>query len=69
MELMNRTDQDAMETRETLLMMGGLALVVLGAGMIVSSPMVRRLLGNAGVGSLLQAAGPDLERYLRLKSM
>jgi hypothetical protein len=70
MEMMNALHNgDAEESRNTLMMFGGLALVTLGAGMILSSPTVRRYLGGFDVGKLLQNAGPDFERYLKLKSM
>jgi len=55
--------------RETLYLMGGLALMVFGAGLILSNPLVRRYLGQVGVGSLVQAALPDFERYMKLRAM
>ncbi len=57
------------ESRDTLFLMGGAALIVLGAGLILSTPMVRKMLGGVGVGNLLSAAAPDFERYLKLRSM
>jgi hypothetical protein len=63
----NNSDSD--ESLSTLMMFGGLALVTLGAGMILTSPTVRKYLGGFNVGKLLQAAGPDFERYMKLKSM
>ncbi len=60
---------DSDESLNTLMMFGGLALVTLGAGMILSSPTVRKYLGGFNVGKLLQAAGPDFERYMKLKAM
>jgi hypothetical protein len=59
------------EARDTLLMMGGVAMVIFGAGLILSNPIVRKFLGQAGGGgmNLLQAALPDLERYMKLRSM
>ena len=57
------------ETRDTLFLLGGVALVVFGAGLILSTPAIRRYLGSANIGSLIGAAVPDLERYMRLKSM
>ena len=62
-------DQNSYETRDTLMMLTGTALVIFGAGLILSTPGVRRLLGGVGIGTLLQAAGPDFQRYLRLKEM
>jgi hypothetical protein len=70
MEIVRAVDNgDADETLNTLMMFGGLALVTLGAGLILTSPIVRKYLGGFDVGKLLQAAGPDFERYLKLKSM
>ena len=57
------------ESGETLYMMGGVALMIFGAGLILSNPIVRRYLGRTNVGGLLSAAVPDLERYLRLRAM
>lgn len=59
----NSTDKD------TLYMLSGLALIVFGAGLILSNPLVRRYLGQVGVGGLAQAALPDIDRYLKLRSM
>lgn len=61
--------QDSQEARDTLLLMGGAAMVVFGAGLILSTPMVRRLLGGLNAGSLMQAAIPDFQRYMKLRSM
>jgi hypothetical protein len=55
--------------RETLFMLSGVALVIFGAGLVLSNPLVRKYLGQIGVGSLAQAALPDLDRYLKLRSM
>jgi len=60
---------DANDTKETMYLLGGAAMVLFGAGLILSSPMVRRYLGGVGVGNLLQAAVPDIERYMKLRSM
>ena len=61
--------QNSQETRDTLLLMGGAAMVVFGAGLILSTPMVRRLLGGLNAGDLMQAAIPDFQRYMKLRSM
>ena len=42
-------------------MLGGAALIVFGTGLILSNPMVRRYLGQLGVGNLMQAALPDVD--------
>ena len=44
-------------------------MIVFGAGLILSTPMVRKYLGGMGVGNMVQAAIPDFERYLKLRSM
>ncbi len=55
--------------RDTLLLLGGVALVVFGAGLILSNSATRRLLGQVGLGDITAAAMPDLERYIKLRSM
>jgi hypothetical protein len=50
-------------------MLGGLAMVVFGAGLILTNPFVRRYTSQLGAGGLLGAALPDVERYFRLRSM
>jgi len=51
------------------MLMSGLALVVFGAGLILSNRSVRRYIGQMGPGGLLQAAVPDVERYMKLRAM
>jgi hypothetical protein len=55
--------------KDTLFMLSGVALVVFGTGLILSNPIARRYLGQFGLGNLAQAALPDLDRYLKLRSM
>jgi hypothetical protein len=70
MEVLRAMDHaDNTETRDTLLLFGGIALMMLGAGLVLTTPAVRRYLGGLNVGNLLQTAAPDFERYLKLKSM
>jgi len=71
MEMMERGDLNGdQESRDTLFLLGGAALMVFGAGLILSTPAVRRYLGGAGnIGGLVQAAIPDFERYLKIRSM
>jgi hypothetical protein len=64
---MNDSDQD--DTRDTLMLLSGAALVIFGAGLMLTTPVMRRLMGGVGIGNLLQAAAPDVERYLKLKAM
>ncbi len=55
--------------KDTLYMLGGAALILFGAGLILSNPVVRGYLGKLGVGSLVTAALPDVDRYLKLRNM
>ena len=69
------------DSREFLLFAGGLALMVLGAGLIASHPAVRKAVAK-GVESVLPdlqnslgglvnvtSVGDDIQRYLRLRAM
>jgi hypothetical protein len=44
-------------------------MILFGAGLLLSTPLVRRYLGGAGIGNLIGAAVPDFERYMKLRSM
>ncbi len=55
--------------RETLFMLSGIALMVFGAGLILSNPSAQRFLSKVGVGNLGAGVLPDIERYMRLRSM
>lgn len=57
------------DDRDTFFMLSGVALIVFGAGLILSNPIARRYLGQFGIGNLAQSALPDLDRYLKLRSM
>jgi hypothetical protein len=67
-------DNTNSEVRDAVLLAGGVALVVLGAGLVLAHPAIRRtLLGGVNpLGSLGSGIGgvlPDVERYLKLKAM
>ena len=55
--------------KDTLFMLSGVALIVFGAGQILSNPIAQRYLGQLGLGNIAQGALPDLDRYLKLRSM
>jgi hypothetical protein len=55
--------------KDTLYMLGGLALIVFGAGLVLTNPIARRYMGQLGVGDLATMALPDLDRYLKLRAM
>ena len=63
--------QQAEDPKDTLFMLGGVALVIFGAGLILSNPIVRRLMASTGLNglNLLQAAVPDVEKYMKLRNM
>ena len=69
MDLTEMTATQNGSDKDTLYMLGGVALVVFGAGLILSNPFIRRYLSQLGVGGLAQAAIPDVERYLKLRAM
>jgi hypothetical protein len=70
MELMDHINgESANDSKETLFLLGGVAMVVFGAGLILSTPAIRRYLSGVGIGNLLQAAVPDVERYMKLRAM
>jgi hypothetical protein len=65
-----RQDQNGLSTdKDTLYLLGGAALIVFGAGLILSNPVVRKYMGQMGVGSLAKDLMPDIDRYLKLRSM
>jgi hypothetical protein len=55
--------------KETLYMLGGVALVVFGTGLILSNPLVRRYMGQLGLGNFASGVLPDIDRYLKLRAM
>ena len=55
--------------KDTLFMLGGVALIVFGAGLILTNPIARRYMGQLGIGDLAGLALPDLDRYLKLRAM
>jgi hypothetical protein len=63
--------QESAEVRDTLFMLGGLSLMLFGAGLVLSNPIVRRYMGQTGMNglNLLQAAIPDVERYMKIRNM
>jgi len=50
-------------------MLSGIALMVFGAGLILSNPTVQKYVNQIGIGGLAQGALPDFERYLRIRNM
>jgi hypothetical protein len=69
MELVASNSNGFASDKDSLYMLGGVALVVIGAGLIISNPAVRRYVSKLGIGNLAMSALPDLQRYLRLRAM
>jgi hypothetical protein len=73
MKLSNRSvshrDVRSSNERDTLMMLGGVALVVIGAGMVLSNPAVRRYVEQSPFNNLLGNLIPDVERYFKLRAM
>ena len=55
--------------RDTLYMLSGVALMVFGAGLVLSNSYVRRYMSQLGVSNIAHAVMPDVERYFRLRAM
>ncbi len=55
--------------KETLFALSGVAMIVFGAGLILSTPFVRKYMSQIGVGNLASAAMPDIQRYFKLRAM
>jgi hypothetical protein len=65
-ELSERTDSEGLDWAlnfATVSIRQGQALVIFGAGLVLSNPTVRRYLGQVGLGNLASAALPDLELF------
>ena len=69
MDLMETPAPAASDGKDTLYMLGGVALMVFGAGLVLSNPVIRRYVSQFSVGNLASAVVPDVERYLRLRAM
>jgi hypothetical protein len=69
LEIMDQAAGTNGTDKETLYMLGGVALVIFGAGLVLSNSTVRRYLSQMGLGDFASAALPDIERYFKLRSM
>jgi len=68
-ELMDRQGNGNANARETLFLLGGAALLVVGAGMVLSHPAVRQYIDKSSLGNVISNLIPDVEKYFRLRSM
>ena len=69
LDLMESTANGNASDRDTLYLMGGVALMVFGAGLVLSNPTIRRYMSQFGVGNLAQTVIADEERYFKLRGM
>ena len=69
MDTLETTANGTSDGKDTLYMLGGVALIVFGTGLILSNPFVRRYMSQLGVGNLASAVIPDMERYFKLCAM
>jgi hypothetical protein len=68
-DLVETTANGSDNGKDTLYMLGGVALMVFGAGLVLSNPSIRRYMSGLGVGNIAQAVIPDVERYFKLRAM
>ena len=68
-ELIREQHNGLATDKETLYLLGGAALIVFGAGLILSNPSVRKYIGDVSIGGLAKGLLPDLDRYLKLRAM
>lgn len=67
------------DNKDVIYLMGGVALMALGAGLVMANPTVRKTVSGALSAILpdlqgkfmpdLTALGPDIQRYMKLRSM
>jgi hypothetical protein len=68
-EMIRRDEQEGSVNKDTLFMLGGVALLVVGAGLVLTSPIAKKYMGQLGLGNLTGGIVPDIERYFKLRSM
>jgi hypothetical protein len=69
MDLIESAANGEANGKDTLYMFGGVALIVFGAGLVLSNPTIRRYLSQFGVGNIAGTVMPDVERYFKLRAM
>ena len=70
---------DTYAQKETLFLFGGVALSIMGAGLILSIPEIRKVIekqvkemkseGAEGMSAKLGGLLPDVQRYMRIRNM
>ena len=69
LDLVESSENEAANGKDTLYMLGGVALIVFGTGLVLSNPTIRRYLSQFGVGNIAGTVMPDVERYFKLRAM
>ncbi|MGH9839781.1 MAG: hypothetical protein ACREEM_13450 [Blastocatellia bacterium] len=79
MENNNNNNNGSSDNKDVIYLMGGVALIALGAGLVMTNPAVRKTVGSALSAVLpdlqgkflpdLTGLGPDIDRYMKLRSM
>jgi hypothetical protein len=69
LDLIESTANGNASDKDTIYLLGGVALMVFGAGLVLSNPTIRRYMSQFGVGNLAQTVIPDVERYFKLRAM
>ena len=70
---------DTYAQKETLFLFGGVALSIMGAGLILSIPEIRKVIqkqvkemkseGTEGISEKLGGLLPDVQRYMKMRAM
>ena len=68
-QLMRRQDDGFAMDKDTLYVLGGAALIVFGASMLMASPAARKYIADLRIGDMAKELWPDVSRYLKLRSM
>ena len=56
------------DTKDTMMALGGAALLIIGVGMMLTHPKIRQYASQVRLSSLLSAALPGIERLMRLRT-
>lgn len=73
-QLSQTQDYEVLSEGPNVYMIGGIALIAVGAGLVLMNPLVRRSLGGLGLsalgaGGLLKMLAPDIQRYMKIRAM
>jgi hypothetical protein len=68
MDALQRSNGEATD-HDTMMLFGGVAMLVFGAGLLLSNRTVRQYLGQVRLGDVIGSSVPDLEKYMKLRAM